>query len=37
VNRRIRQRISITLQVIDEAGNRNGTADTASLILGANR
>ncbi len=37
VNRRIRQRISITLKVIDHAGNRNGSADTATLILGAAR
>jgi trypsin len=37
VNRRIRQRISITLKVVDEAGNRNGSADTASLILRAAR
>jgi len=35
VNRRIRQRISVTLKVIDEAGNRNGSADTARLILRA--
>jgi hypothetical protein len=37
VNRRIRQRISITLKVIDHAGNRSGSADTATLILGAAR
>ena len=37
VDRRIRQRISITLKVIDEAGNRNGSAYKETLILPATR
>lgn len=37
INRRIRQRISLTLKVIDTAGNRNDAADTRTLLLAALR